>query len=62
MPNTRFKEVCLEKKLTARVIEEKTGIKMRTVYSYLDGTRTPSSTKRKILRDKLGIDTAKIFD
>lgn len=62
MVQTRFKEECLKKNLTARIIEDKTGIKKRTIHSYFDGSRTPSSINRKILREKLGINTSKVFD
>lgn len=59
---TKFKKECTEKGLTARMIEEKTGIKKRTVYSYFDGSRSPSSSTRRKFREKLGIDTSKLFD
>ena len=62
MAETEFKRVCKKRKLTARIIEEKTGISKRTIYSYFSGDRSPSKPTRKILREKLGIDTAKIFD
>lgn len=62
MAKTKFKEECLKKGLTARSIEMKTGIKKRTIHSYFDGTRIPSSVNRKILKEKLGINTSKIFD
>ena len=62
MAETKFKKECFENGLTAKVIEEKTGIKKRTIYSYFDGSRSPSSTTRKILREKLGIETSKLFD
>ena len=59
---SKFKKVCVEKGLTARMIEEKTGIKRKTVYSWYNGSRYPSRPARILLRDKLGIDTSKIFD
>lgn len=62
MAETKFKEECLKKELTAKDIEEKTGIKIRTIYSYFDGSRSPSRINRRILREKLGIDTSKLFD
>ena len=62
MAKTKFKEACSENGLTAKKIAEKTGIKERTIYSYFDGTRSPSSTTRKILREKLGLETSKLFD
>lgn len=62
MAETKFKIACSENGLTARMIEEKTGIKKKTIYSYFNGSRSPSSTTRRILREKLGIDTSKLFD
>ncbi len=62
MSETSFKKYCKENGLTAQKIEDMTGVKKKTVYSYFNGDRSPSRTTRKILRDKLGIDTGKIFD
>lgn len=62
MAESKFKSLCAERNLTAKMIEEITGLSKRTIYSYFQGSRTPSSTTRKLLRDKLGIDTSKIFD
>lgn len=61
MAETEFKKCCAERGLTARMIEEKTGIKVKTIYSYFSGYRSPSKPTRKILREKLDIDT-RIFD
>lgn len=62
MAETNFKKACREHGLTARMIEEKTGIKKRTIFSYFDGTRSPSRNTRIILKEKLGIDTQRLFD
>ena len=62
MPETRFKAVCKEKGLTAEMIEKKTGIKKKTIYSYFNGSRCPSSVSRKKIRENLDIDTSKVFD
>ena len=62
MSETEFKKYCVEHKLTAPLIEEKTGIKKKTIYSYFNGSRSPSLATRKILREKLGINTSEIFE
>lgn len=62
MAETKFKALCIEQGWTARTVSEKTGIKKRTIHSYFDGSRSPSRTTRKKLRDNLGIDTQKLFE
>ena len=61
MVKNEFKKYCKEQKLTAQMIEEKTGINKRTVYSYFSGARSPNRENRKILREKLGINTEEFF-
>ncbi len=61
MTGSEFKKLCKEKKLTASMIEEKTGIKKRTIYSYFSGSRSPNKATRQILREKLGINTEEYF-
>lgn len=61
MAESKFRQLCIERKLTAQAIENVTGIKKRTIYSYFDGSRSPSRATRRILRDKLDIDT-RVFD
>lgn len=59
---TKFREKCIEKNLTAREISEKTGISIHTINSYFQGRRNPTAPTRKILREKLNIETKDIFD
>ena len=59
---TAFKKWCVENCLTARMIEERTGIKRRTIQTYFNGSRSPSKPTRKILREKLGEETRHLFD
>ena len=59
---TEFKKWCVDNCLTARMIEEKTGIKRRTIQTYFNGSRSPSKPTRKVLREKLGVDTRLFFD
>lgn len=59
---TEFKRWCVENHLTARMVEEKTGIKMRTIQTYFNGSRSPSKTTRKILREKLSEETRYLFE
>lgn len=59
---TKFRKWCTENGLTARKIEEETGIKKRTVNSWFSGERSPSAPSRKKLREKLKIDTSQLFD
>lgn len=59
---TKFKKECIRRNLTAREVSAKTGIPKRTIHSYFDGSRYPSRTNLKTLREKLQIDTAELFD
>lgn len=59
---TKFKVKCIERKLTARKVAELTGISVRTVHAYFQGTRSPSAPTRRLLREKLNIETKELFD
>ena len=57
----KFREWASKNGYTAGMIEEKTGIKARTIYSYFSGDRTPSRKREKLLKETLGIQD-NLFD
>ena len=58
---TEFGKWCLEKGLTARTVAEETGIKLRTIYSYMDGTRYPCRSNLKKIEDTYNVEAREIF-
>ena len=59
---TKFRVECQNRNLTAREVSEKTGISIHTVHAYFQGKRTPSAPTRKLIREKLNIETKELFD
>ena len=57
----KFKKWCVEHNYTAKLVYEITGIPVRAIYSYWDGTRRPTRDREKVMIEKLGIPSG-LFD
>lgn len=51
----KFKLWCIANGYTAKKVEELTGISRRVIWSYWQGTRTPTREREKKLQEALGM-------
>ena len=58
---TEFKKWCNENGHTARSISEKTGLSLQSVYSYMEGRRSPSRKTMKLLDEHYSISSRELF-
>lgn len=58
---TKFKAWCIENGHTARSIAEKTGVSIQTVYSYMEGRRSPNRNTARKIEEAYSVNTRDIF-
>lgn len=58
---TEFKRWCNENGHTARSISEKIGVSVQSIYSYMEGRRSPSRKTMKLLDEHYHIDSREMF-
>lgn len=61
MPKTKFRAWCNDQGLTSKAVAEILGISKQAVDSYFQGRRKPSRRTMKLMEEKLGIDTRRMF-
>lgn len=58
---TKFRAWCAEHNLTAADVAQILGISKQAVDSYFQGRRLPSRRTMKLMEERLGIDTRRMF-
>lgn len=58
---TAFKMWCVKNGYTAKMISESTGLSVRSVLSYMQGTRNPNRRSAKRLEETYKVNTRDLF-